>query len=97
MIQIEIHIEKLYIIYKKAHGHPSGPDDPDGGLDALVKGRLLRDFYLAAVANPPDLDNSGDVLVASRRCAVLIRPQRFWSNPPGSEHLEPAGTKAASS
>lgn len=75
----------------------SGPDDPDLGLDAHVQGRLLRDIYLAAGGHHPDLDHYGDVMVAERRCAVLIRPQRFWSNPPGSEHLEPAGTKAASS
>jgi hypothetical protein len=29
-------------------------------------------------------------MLAERRCAVLIRPARVWSNPAGSEHLERA-------
>jgi PPOX class probable F420-dependent enzyme len=75
----------------------SGPDDPDLGLNAHVQGRLLRDIYHGAGGQHPDLNHYGNVMVAERRCAVLLRPQRFWSNPPGSEHVEPADTRATSS
>jgi hypothetical protein len=57
----------------------------------------FADIYHAAGGQHPDLNHYGDVMVAERRCAVLLRPQRFWSNPPGSEHLEPANTRATSS
>jgi hypothetical protein len=71
----------------------SGPDDPGLGLDADEQRRLLLDIYHAAGGDHPDPDRYGEVMVAERRCAVLLRPQRFWSNPPGSEHREPADPK----
>lgn len=29
---------------------------------------------------------------SSVRCAVLVHPHRIWSNPAGSEHLDPQET-----
>ena len=31
-------------------------------------------------------------MLDERRCAVLIHPDRIWSNPTGSDHLEPEDT-----
>jgi hypothetical protein len=72
-----------------------GPDDyPDGdpGLDPDTQRRLLRSIYLAAGGHHPNLDSYDDIMLAERRCAVLLHPEHCWTNPPGSEHLEPEST-----
>jgi PPOX class probable F420-dependent enzyme len=63
----------------------AGPDDPLAGVDLR---RLLRDIYLAAGGEHPDMDEYDRVMAAERRTAVLLRPERFTSNPPGTEHVE---------
>jgi PPOX class probable F420-dependent enzyme len=63
----------------------AGPDDPLAGVDLR---RLLRDIYLAAGGEHPDLDEYDRVMAAERRTAVLLHPERFTSNPPGTEHEE---------
>jgi PPOX class probable F420-dependent enzyme len=63
----------------------AGPDDPLAGVDLR---RLLRDIYAAAGGEHSDLDEYDRVMAAERRTAVLLRPDRFTSNPPGTEHEE---------
>ena len=63
----------------------AGPDDPLSGVDLR---RLLRDIYAAAGGAHPDLDEYDRVMAAERRTAVLLRPEKFTSNPPGTEHEE---------
>lgn len=75
----------------------SGPDDPNIGLDARAQRQLLLDIYHAAGGDHPDPDHYSEVMATERRCAVLLHPQRFWSNPPGSEHREPADSKEVAS
>lgn len=68
----------------------AGPDDPAPDLDAEGLRRLLRDIYAAAGGVHPDLDEYDRAMVADRRTAVLLTPDRFTSNPPGTDHEEPA-------
>jgi hypothetical protein len=67
----------------------SGPDDPHPLFDAESQRLLLRHIYEAAGGNHPDLNVYDQAMLDERRCAVLIHPTRIWSNPAGSEHLEP--------
>ena len=67
----------------------SGPDDPHDDIDPEQQRHLLRDIYTAAGGHHPDLDVYDRTMLDERRCAVLIHPVRIWSNPAGSEHLEP--------
>lgn len=62
-----------------------GPDDELPGVDLPV---LLRDIYHAAGGNHDDLDVYDREMAADRRTAVLLAPDRFTSNPPGTEHEE---------
>lgn len=69
----------------------AGPDDPLPGLDPADGLRvLLRDIYTAAGGAHPDLDGYDAAMAAEHRIAVLVRPDRFSSNPPGTEHVESA-------
>lgn len=63
----------------------AGPDDPLPGVDLRL---VLRDIYAAAGGEHPDMDEYDRVMAADRRTAVLLRPQRFTSNPPGTEHKD---------
>jgi PPOX class probable F420-dependent enzyme len=65
-----------------------GPDDPLEGVTPEARRQLLRDIYTAAGGRHPDLDEYDRAMVAERRAAVLLRPARFTSNPPGTEHKE---------
>lgn len=69
-----------------------GPDDDREGIDPGQRQRLLRDIYHGAGGHHPHLDEYDTTMIADRRCAVLVQPQRLWSNPAGSEHIEPQGT-----
>lgn len=62
----------------------AGPDDPMPGLDGEALRLLLRRIYLDAGGHHPDLDEYDRAMVADRRCAVLVAPERIWSNPPDS-------------
>jgi PPOX class probable F420-dependent enzyme len=66
----------------------AGPDDPLDGLDADGLTKLLRDIYLAAGGQHDDLDEYDRVMARERRTAVLVTPQRFRTNPAGTEHQE---------
>ena len=62
----------------------AGPDDPLAGFASEDLPALLRQIYAAAVGGSPNdwraLDES---MAAERHAAVLIRPHRTYSSPPG--------------
>ena len=71
----------------------AGPDDPLPGVTDAAPDRLrllLREVYAAAGGTHPDLAEYDRVMAADRRTAVLLRPERFTTNPAGAEHVEPA-------
>jgi PPOX class probable F420-dependent enzyme len=59
----------------------AGPDDPQPWLDAEGLRLLLRDIYHAAGGHHPDLAVYDREMAAERRTAVLVTPERIWSNP----------------
>jgi PPOX class probable F420-dependent enzyme len=59
----------------------AGPDDPLEGFDAGGVPRLLRDVFSAAGGSHDDWDEYDRVMAAERRVAVLVEPQRVYSNP----------------
>ena len=67
-----------------------GPDDRYPGVDADRLRDLLRDVFHAAGGHHDDLAVYDEVMTSERRCAVLIAPERFTTNPVGSEHKDPA-------
>lgn len=67
----------------------AGPDDPLTGLDPDRLPALLRAVYTAAGGVHDDLSEYDRAMAAERRTAVLLRPDRFTTNPPGTEHEEP--------
>lgn len=70
----------------------SGPDDANPGIDAESQRQLLRTIYTTAGGHHPNLDDYDHAMGVERRCAVLVDPERIWTNPPGSEHQEPGET-----
>jgi PPOX class probable F420-dependent enzyme len=66
----------------------AGPGDPLPGLGADRLPGLLRDIYRAAGGNHADLAEYDRVMAAERRTAVLLSPDRFTTNPAGTEHQE---------
>ena len=71
----------------------SGPDDPNLAIDPETRCQLLRDIYHAAGGHHPDLDAYDRIMLDERRCAVIIHSTRTWTNPAGSDHLEPQDTQ----
>ena len=67
----------------------SGPDDEFDDIIPSRQRQLLRDIYQAAGGHHPDLDEYDTAMLAQHRCAVLVHPARIWSNPAGSEHVDP--------
>jgi hypothetical protein len=73
----------------------AGPDDLLPGVNdgpSAVDDRLrvlLRDIFAAAGGSHPDLAEYDRVMAEDRRTAVLLTPERFTTNPPGAEHVEP--------
>jgi PPOX class probable F420-dependent enzyme len=59
----------------------AGPDDPLDGLDAGRVPQVLRDVFSAAGGTHDDWDEYDRVMAAERRVAVLIEPERVYSNP----------------
>jgi PPOX class probable F420-dependent enzyme len=59
----------------------AGPDDPLEGLDADRVPQLLRDVFSAAGGTHDDWDEYDRVMAAERRVAVLVAPERVYSNP----------------
>ena len=73
----------------------AGPDDPLPGLADPERLRLLlREVYAAAGGNHPDPAEYDRVMAEDRRVVVLLHPERFSTNPPGAEHVEPADRPA---
>ena len=59
----------------------AGPDDPFGDLDADGIRLLLRAVFTAAGGTHDDWDTYDRVMAGERRTAVLITPDRVYSNP----------------
>jgi PPOX class probable F420-dependent enzyme len=57
-----------------------GPDDPQPGFDAEQLRQLLRDIFTAAGGTHDDWDEYDRVMREEHRTAVLIRPERVYSN-----------------
>jgi PPOX class probable F420-dependent enzyme len=57
-----------------------GPDDPRDGVDAEGVRRLLRAVFTAAGGTHDDWDTYDRVMAEERRTAVLISPDRVYSN-----------------
>lgn len=58
-----------------------GPDDPGLGVDAERLRLLLREIFAAAGGTHDDLDAYDKVMLAERRTAVFVRPDRVYANP----------------
>ncbi|HKF92763.1 MAG TPA: TIGR03618 family F420-dependent PPOX class oxidoreductase [Acidimicrobiia bacterium] len=59
----------------------AGPDDSLDGLDSGRVPQLLRDVFSAAGGTHDDWDEYDRVMAAQRRLAVLVSPERVYSNP----------------
>jgi hypothetical protein len=59
----------------------AGPDDPMPGVDAERLRLLLREIFTAAGGTHDDFDEYDRVMLAERRTAVLMYPERVYSNP----------------
>lgn len=58
----------------------AGPDDPLPGLDAEGVRLLLRAVFTAAGGTHEDFQTYDRVMAEERRTAVLLKPQRVYSN-----------------
>lgn len=58
----------------------AGPDDALPGMPAEHLPQLLRDIYHAAGGEHPDLEEYDREMVAQRRAAILVTPERFTPN-----------------
>ncbi|MDH4145018.1 MAG: pyridoxamine 5'-phosphate oxidase family protein [Acidimicrobiia bacterium] len=58
-----------------------GPDDPYPGFDPAGLPALLRAIFEAAGGTHDDWATFDRVMADERRCAVLLRPDRIYSNP----------------
>jgi hypothetical protein len=58
----------------------AGPDDQLGDLDAGRLRLLLRDIFSAAGGTHEDWDTYDRTMAAERRTAILVAPQRVYSN-----------------
>ena len=59
----------------------AGPDDPQPWLDTERLRLLLREIFVAAGGTHDDWSEFDRVMDADRRTAVLVRPDRIYSNP----------------
>ncbi|HEY2240974.1 MAG TPA: pyridoxamine 5'-phosphate oxidase [Streptosporangiaceae bacterium] len=59
----------------------AGPDDARPGIDAGRLRRLLREIFAAAGGSHDDWDTYDQVMASERRVAVLLSPDRVYSNP----------------
>jgi PPOX class probable F420-dependent enzyme len=57
-----------------------GPDDPAPGVDAERLRLLLREIFAAAGGTHDDWDTYDKVMAQERRAAVLLSPDRVYSN-----------------
>jgi PPOX class probable F420-dependent enzyme len=58
----------------------AGPDDPQPWLDAEGLRQLRREIFTAAGGEHDNWDEFDRVMAEERRAAVLIRPDRIYSN-----------------
>ncbi len=58
-----------------------GPDDPHPEVDGERQRVLLRDIFKSAGGRHDDWDVYDRTMAKERRAAVLIAPQRIYSNP----------------
>jgi PPOX class probable F420-dependent enzyme len=58
-----------------------GPDDALPGVDAEEARQLLREIARAAGSVSADWDEFDRLMLADRRAAVLVTPQRVYQNP----------------
>ncbi|BCI53599.1 hypothetical protein NIIDNTM18_28770 [Mycolicibacterium litorale] len=58
-----------------------GPDDPHPEVDGDALRKLLRDVFAAAGGTHDDWDTYDRVMAEERRTAVLVAPQRVYTNP----------------
>lgn len=66
----------------------AGPDDALPGLGPEQVRLLLRQVFLDAGGTHEDLEAYDRVMAEERRTAVLVRPERVYSNPPHARHVE---------
>jgi len=59
----------------------AGPDDARPGIDADRLRLLLREIFAAAGGTHDDWDSYDQVMASERRVAVLLSPDRVYSNP----------------
>jgi hypothetical protein len=59
----------------------AGPDDRMPGIDPDRLRRLLREIFAAAGGTHDDWDSYDRVMASERRAAVLLSPDRVYSNP----------------
>lgn len=59
----------------------AGPDDPVPGIDAERLRLLLREIFTAAGGTHEDFGTYDRVMLAERRAAVFVHPERVYSNP----------------
>ncbi len=57
-----------------------GPDDPMPGIDAEARRLLLRAVFTAAGGTHDDWDTYDQVMADEHRAAVLVTPDRIYSN-----------------
>jgi PPOX class probable F420-dependent enzyme len=58
----------------------AGPDDPMEGIDAERLRLLLREIFTAAGGTHEDFDEYDRAMADERRAAVLIAPERVFTN-----------------
>lgn len=58
-----------------------GPDDPLAGVPVEGVPELLRAIFRAAGGTHDDWDEYDRIMREQRRTAVLVRPERIYSNP----------------
>jgi hypothetical protein len=58
-----------------------GPDDPVPGIDAERLRLLLREIFTAAGGTHDDFTTYDTVMLAERRTAVFVSPDRVYGNP----------------
>ena len=59
----------------------AGPDDPLTGVAGDRLRRLLREVFASAGGTHEDWDTYDQVMATERRAAVLLTPDRVYSNP----------------
>jgi len=64
----------------EGHAQLAGPDDPQPWLDAERLRLLFRDIFTGAGGTHDNWAEYDRVMAAERRTAVLINPQRMYSN-----------------